>query len=203
MSVPGRDPRVDVYIAEARPFARPILRRLRTFVHRGCPGVSETLKWRMPTFEYHGILATMAAFRGHCSFGFWHPSMRPSAAEDPKAGEAMGQFGRIRTLADLPAAAVLMALVRRAARVNRDGTKAAPKPRHPRTHIPVPADLRAGLERAPRARASFEALAPGRRREYLEWIVAAKRPETRQRRIARALEQLASGRSLHWKYQRS
>jgi uncharacterized protein YdeI (YjbR/CyaY-like superfamily) len=128
--------------------------------------------------------------------------MRPSTAQDPKAGAAMGQFGRIRTLADLPAASTLLALVRRAARLNRDGTRPPPKPKHPKAHIPVPADFRAELARAPRARGGFDALTPGRRREYLEWIVAAKRAETRQRRIARTLEQLSAGRSLHWKYQR-
>jgi hypothetical protein len=37
-------PRVDAYIARSADFARPILKRLRRVVHRGCPAVTETLK---------------------------------------------------------------------------------------------------------------------------------------------------------------
>src|SRR5262245_55905360 len=38
-----KDPRVDAYVAKSAPFARPILRRLRTLVHRGCPEVVEEI----------------------------------------------------------------------------------------------------------------------------------------------------------------
>ncbi|MFZ5663436.1 MAG: YdeI/OmpD-associated family protein [Pseudomonadota bacterium] len=52
------------------------------------------------------------------------------------------------------------------------------------------------------AKAAFEAFAPSHRREYLEWILEAKRAETRARRIAQAIGQLAEGKSRHWKYER-
>src|SRR4051794_31523926 len=69
------DPRVDAYIAKSAEFARPVLERIRTDVHAACPGVEETLKWGMPTFLHKGILCMMAAFKAHCTFGFWHPMM--------------------------------------------------------------------------------------------------------------------------------
>ena len=67
----SRDPRIDAYIAKAAPFARPLLRHVRKLVHQGCPEVEETMKWSMPHFEYHGIMLGMAAFKEHCSIGFW------------------------------------------------------------------------------------------------------------------------------------
>ena len=74
-----RDERVDAYIGRAPDFARPILAHLRTLVHAACPGVSETIKWGFPHFEFNGILCSMAAFKTHCAFGFWHGAMLPVA----------------------------------------------------------------------------------------------------------------------------
>jgi len=123
----SRDPRVDAYIAVAPAFAQPILTRLRTLVHAGCSGVTETIKWGMPFFEHKGVLCSMAAFKSHCAFGFWHSAMRdavPGATSD-----AMGQFGRIARLSDLPGDAALKALVRQAAAINASGVKSA-RPRN-------------------------------------------------------------------------
>src|SRR5258708_3607310 len=66
-----KDARVDAYIANSGDFARPILNYLRRLVHAACPEVEETLKWRFPNFMYKGMLCSMAAFKEHCSFGFW------------------------------------------------------------------------------------------------------------------------------------
>lgn len=70
------DPRIDAYIARAANFARPILRHLREVVHTACPGVEETMKWSTPAFVSNGkILCGIAAFKQHCTFGFWHQGM--------------------------------------------------------------------------------------------------------------------------------
>src|SRR5436305_3595307 len=76
-----RDPRVDAYIERAPAFAQSVLRHLRELVHEACPDVVETIKWGMPSFGYHGILCGMAAFKEHCTFGFWHPLMRERSEE--------------------------------------------------------------------------------------------------------------------------
>lgn len=58
--MPARDPRVDAYIANSAEFAQPILVHLRDVVHRSCPQVEETLKWRMPTFMYRDLAVYIA-----------------------------------------------------------------------------------------------------------------------------------------------
>jgi len=55
------------------------------------------MKWSTPHFDYKGPLAGMAAFKAHCAFGFWKGSLIV-----PGSKEAMGQFGCITKLADLP-----------------------------------------------------------------------------------------------------
>jgi hypothetical protein len=118
-----RDARVDAYIAHAAYFARPILMHLRGVVHAGCPAVTETIKWGHPFFEYEGVLCSMAAFHAHCAFAFWHTAMR-AANERAKSAAAMGQFGRITRLSDLPKESSLKALVREAASSNKATAKA-------------------------------------------------------------------------------
>jgi hypothetical protein len=63
--------------------------------------------------------------------------------------------------------------------------------------------LSAALRRSAKAKAAFDGLSPSHRREYVEWIVEAKRPETRQRRIATAIEWIAEGKPRNWKYMRA
>lgn len=199
----AQDPRIDAYIAAAQPFARPILERLRRAVHAGCPDAEETVKWSMPFFMHGGrILANMAAFKQHCAFGFWHGR---DAAEQGRDAEAMGQFGRIEKPADLPAPAALKALVQAAvARMDADAT--APRPTKtraaPRPVLAMPADFDAALDQAPAARETYDNFAPSKRRDYLEWVLEARQPATRERRIAQSVAWLAEGKARHWKYQR-
>jgi uncharacterized protein YdeI (YjbR/CyaY-like superfamily) len=194
-----KDPRIDKYIEKSRAFARPILKHLRNVVHAGCPQVDETMKWSRPHFDYKGVMCGMAAFKEHCSFGFWKAKL--ILPDNSKEEEAMGHFGRIKSIADLPSEATLVKYVRTAAALNESGIKTPgqkqPKP-HPR--IAVPDYFQAVLDKNAKAKKAFEGFSPSHRREYLEWITEAKREETRQQRIKTALQWLAEGKPRNWKY---
>ena len=193
-----RDPRIDEYIEDAAPFAKPILRHIRKVVHAGCPSVEETMKWSMPHFEHKGILCGMAAFKAHCSLGFWKGSLLGMERD----GEAMGQFGRITSVRDLPSEKALIALVKRAAKLNEEGVavpkRATKKPAGP---VVVPSDLMDALRSNRRALGAFEAFSPSHRREYIEWIDEAKTEATRKKRIATTVEWVAEGKGRNWKYE--
>lgn len=197
----SRDRRVDTYIAKSAEFARPILAHLRDVVHAACPDVEETIRWGMPHFLHHGILCRMAAFKQHCAFGFWRRAqlVRDSA----RAAQALGHFGRITRPGDLPSRRTLVALVRRAARLNEAGVKSPSATKRTRRPAPrVPADLHAALVGNARARSTFAALPPSGRREYVEWLLEAKRAETRTRRLRQAVAWLAAGKPRNWRYAR-
>jgi uncharacterized protein YdeI (YjbR/CyaY-like superfamily) len=200
------DPRIDAYIARSAVFARPVLRHLRTLVHRACPGADETIKWAFPHFEYHGILCAMAAFQRHCAFGFWKGRLLKDASGAlDSSGEAMGHLGKITGLDDLPSDAALIKLIRQAARLNEQGVSAArtPRKRSPAKPPAVPAALRDALRKKSAAAETFRSLSPSHRKEYVEWITEAKRPETKEKRIATAIQWLSLGKNLNWKYERS
>ncbi|HVM22125.1 MAG TPA: YdeI/OmpD-associated family protein [Sphingomicrobium sp.] len=193
----NRDPRIDAYIERAQPFARPILEKVRERVHAIVPEIEETLKWSMPSFILDGkILIAMAAFNAHASVNFW----RGEELGVERKGDAMGQFGRLASVSDLPAD--FDELIRRAAELSRSKpaprkAKDAPKPT-PEMHP----DFAAALDRAPKARATLEAFPPSARRDYLEWISEAKQDATREKRIATAVEWLSEGKRRNWKYEK-
>jgi len=109
--MPKRDPRVTAYIQERAPFARPILRELRKRIHAGAGALEETIKWGMPSFVVDGkLVCGFAGFKAHCALWFW----KGEQVVGRKPEEAMGQFGRITALSDLPTAAELKRLVGRA-----------------------------------------------------------------------------------------
>lgn len=197
-----RDPRIDAYIARSAEFARPILEHLRGTVHEACPQVEETMKWSMPHFMYEGMLCGMASFKAHCTFGFWKGAL--VLGEDGRAEkDAMGQFGRIERISDLPPKRTLVALIRRAMQLNDEGVRSPARARKPKPPAEVPDDLSAALARNRKARATFEGFSASQRREYVEWIAGAKREETRARRLATTLEWLAEGKPMNWKYQKA
>ena len=196
-----RDPRIDAYIARQADFARPILEQLREAVHRACPEAVETLKWSMPHFTYKGqLLAGMAAFKAHATFGFWRGKEVTGGTH--KERDAMGSFGRITSSADLPDDDTLDALIRKAAALTDSGAKPVRKAKTaPKPPPEMPDDLRSALDSSPAARATFDAFPPSCRREYVQWVVEAKRPETRSKRIAQAVEWMAEGKRRNWKYE--
>jgi hypothetical protein len=193
-----RDPRVDDYIENAAEFARPILKEIRARVHQGCPDVVETIKWRSVSFEHEGMLCGMASFKGHCAFGFWKHDL--VVGGDPKAREAMGSFGRITKLADLPSKAAFTAFMRKAVKLNDEGVKNE-RPKHPKKKVVMHPELAAALTKSKKAKKTFDAFPPSKQREYMEWIADAKQDATRGRRLAQAIEWMAEGKARNWKYE--
>ena len=200
--MPTLDPRVDAYIERAAPFAQDILRHWRATVHAHCPDVVETIKWSFPNFTYRDkILTGMAAFKAHCSIGFWHGAA--AVGTDHAKGGAMGDFGRLTSLKDLPSKTEQKAILLRAMRLIEDGVKARPaKPASaPRPPPSMPDDLAAALRANDAAARTFESFPPSQRREYIDWIVEAKKAETREKRLAQAVEWMAEGKRRNWKYE--
>jgi len=195
-----RDPRVDEYIARSAEFAKPILRRVRQVVHSQCPEASETIKWGFPHFDYkEKIFCSMAAFKAHCAFGFW---LGPLLQIDAKTEKAMGQFGRITSLEDLPDDKTFAKLIQSAMKLQDSGAKvpARAKPKGEREPLEVPAALAAALKKNKAARTVFDGFSYSNRKDYIEWINEAKTEPTREKRLAQTIEWLAEGKVRNWKY---
>jgi len=201
--MPKRDSRVDAYIAKSADFAKPILVHFRAIVDEACPEAAETIKWSTPSWDYAAaMLCSMAAFKQHCSFGFWKANLLTLNGKPLGIG-AEGQLSRITSVKDLPSRSTLIRLVKQAAKLNADGVTESVmsgRSRVPREAPPVPTDLERALAGNRKARDVFEAFPPSHQREYVEWITEARREETRAQRVATTLEWLSEGKSRNWKY---
>lgn len=201
--MPETDPRVDVYIDKAAPFAKPILTKLRKLIHQACPDVVETIKWGFPNYEAYGsMLCNMAAFKEHCSFGFWKASLLKDAEDILHLADkhAMGHFDRLLSVKDLPADKILIAYLKEAAELNKNNIKVQKPKSVPKKELPLPKALAAALKKNKKASAIFEAFSPSHRREYIEWISEAKTEETQNKRLVTTIEWLEAGKSRNWKY---
>ena len=203
--MPKTDKRIDAYIAKAAPFAKPILKHLRSLVHEACPGAEETVKWSFPHFVYNNeILCSMASFKEHCAFTFWKASLM----KDPKGlltvmnKTAMGHFGRITSLDDLPSDKTLIAYLKEAAKLNEEGIKVERKAAAPRKDLEIPAYFTSALSKNKKALKTFETFSPSNRKDYVEWVTEAKTDATRDKRLETAIEWMAEGKTRHWKYQK-
>lgn len=198
-----KNPAVDLYIANAAAFAQPILRHLRAQVHAACPDAIEKIKWGMPYFDWQGTLCGMAAFKQHCAFHFWKHALLAEEGLLKADDSAMGQFGRIAALADLPDDAALQRMIRRAAALNAGGRKAPSRPRGENKPPPeIPSQLGAALRKHKAARETFNHFSPSQQREYTDWVAEARTDATRERRVETAIEWLGQGKPRNWKYLR-
>jgi len=200
-----KDPRVDAYIAKSADFAKPILIHLRDLIHETCPSVEETIKWNFPHFTYKGpadrnarVLCMMASFKQHCAFGFWYSD---NSSPNQQAAPAMGQYGRITSLADLPKDKILVKQIKDAIRKRDAGIvpRTAARPAEAKD-LEVPDYLTAALQKNKKALATFKKFSYSNKKEYVEWVTEAKTDATRNNRLDTAIEWMSEGKVRNWKY---
>jgi uncharacterized protein YdeI (YjbR/CyaY-like superfamily) len=200
------DPRIDLYIAKAPPYALPILEYVRDCVHEALPDVVETMKWQMPFFCHTNgkIVVYIAAFKQHIRFGIWNAeaaaSLREAAGHDKNA---TGSTVLVRTLKELPTKKKMIASFRQAWKDAGEGKTIMRRRDNqtPKPPLEVPADLAAALKKSKPAQAVFDKFSPSCKREYVQWITEAKQDATRQRRLIQAIAWIAEGKQRNWKYQ--
>ena len=200
--MPTTDPFVDAYIDKAQDFAKPILKHIRELVHEACPDVIEKKKWNFPHFDYKGMLCSMASFKEHCAFNFWKQSLLDASAF-PAEKTAMGSFGRITSIKDLPDDKTMKKLIADARRLNDEGVKVAkPKQTGKKKELVVPEILISALETNSHAAETFNKFPYSCKKEYVEWITEAKTDATRDKRLATTIEWLTTGKRRNWKYEK-
>jgi uncharacterized protein YdeI (YjbR/CyaY-like superfamily) len=193
------------YINKSAAFAQPILNHLRALVHKTCPLVEEKIKWGFPHFDYKGeMMCSMAAFKQHASFGFWKATIMkdPILQAMAQSEVAMGHIGRITSLNDLPEDKLLMAWIKEAMELNEKGIKLPAKPKSTEKKVLIVPDyFIAALQNNQQALMVFESSSYSHKKEYVEWITEAKTDITRQKRIAIAIEMIATGKGRNHQYE--
>ena len=191
----------DEYIANAASYSKPILKEIRSIVLEVCPECEEKIKWLFPHFIYKGNLCSMAAFKEHCAFTFTKGELMadPDNILEQVGKTAMGQFGKITSLKDLPPKRTFKKYIKEAMRLNEEGIKKPKKPSKA-TDYTIHTTFKKALLANKSANAFFKTLSPSNKKDYAEWITEAKTEKTRTRRINTAIEWLAEEKPRNWKY---
>ncbi|HVM87356.1 MAG TPA: DUF1801 domain-containing protein [Puia sp.] len=196
-----KDARIDAYIAKSADFAKPILTHLRELVHKTCPDAEETMKWSFPHFDYKGIMCSMAAFKRHCAFGFWKTALMKDAQKMlDNRNQAMGSLGRISSLKDLPSDKVITGYIKEAMKLNKDEVKVAKPKSVEKKLLATPKYFIDAIRKNKKSLTTFENFSYTNKKDYIEWVTEAKTAETRNKRLAQAVEWMAEGKVRNWKY---
>lgn len=180
---------------------RPLLERLRALLNE-CE-VEETVKWGQPCYTHEGKnVAGIGAFKEFVSVWFFQGALLRDEhgvlvnAQEGKT-KAMRQW-RFQSV-DAIDEPLLRAYVEEAVENQRQGREIKAKRNKP---VEVPDELATALAERRDAGARFDALTPGRRREYADYIADAKREETRLKRIEKVMPMILAGHGLNDKYKK-
>lgn len=196
--------KINAYILNAKPFAKPILEHIRNLVHAACPQVEEKIKWGFPHFDYKGqMMCSMAGFKQHCAFVFWKASLiDPALDKMAKSESAMGHLGRITDLNKLPSDKTIMRWIKKAMQLNDAGIKISKsKPSEKKkSELIIPDDLFSALNKNKHAIKAFSKFSYSQKNEYIQWVEEAKTEATRNKRIETTVIWVSEGKIRNWKY---
>ena len=114
---------IDEYIAAFPPEVQEILETIRRIVSGAAPDARETISYRMPAFQLHGILLYFAAFQKHIGL---YPPIRGDAELEAAVAPYAGEKGNLRFPLDRPIPYDLIERIARL-RVRQNLAKAAGK----------------------------------------------------------------------------
>jgi len=185
------NPKVDAYIRRSTKWPEEI-ERLRPIL-LSC-GLSEDIKWGKPCYSSAGTnIVIVQEMKEFLALMFFKGALLSDSAgvleeQGPNSRSALRiRFTSIDDVARL--ADVVTAYVKEAIELEDLGERVAPRP-----ELVLVEELQQRLGRDPALKAAFEALTPGRQREYNLYFSDAKQAATRHTRIDRFAKKILDGK---------
>jgi uncharacterized protein YdeI (YjbR/CyaY-like superfamily) len=191
--------KISAYIEKASGEQKEILNRLRVFLLQEEFEITEDWKWNAPNFNCNGMICWLASFKNHVGVNFFKGSLIEDLHNmyDEACMDKGNRQIKFRSLEDVDETKLKHYLYE-AIKLNKEGTKVQAK----KIDTEIPEDLAHAFASHPKAKAFFDTLAAGYRRDYIEWITTAKQEKTRLKRLNTTIEWLSEGKKKNWKYER-
>jgi uncharacterized protein YdeI (YjbR/CyaY-like superfamily) len=177
---------IDEGIASAEPFAQAICKKLRAIIFKAEPGIIEDWKWG-PNYYKNGMVCGFWYFKKHCSIVFYQGALlkdkKKVLLENP--GNVHNRHIKFTDVKQIDEK-LLIEYITEAVMNNEKGLKITES--KDKTVI-IPADLKKLLVKN-KCLKNFEAMSYSSRKEYVQWIEAAKQEETRKKRIDHAVKKI-------------
>lgn len=187
------NPKVDAYIARSATWPAEMT-ELRS-VLLGC-GLDEELKWGKPCYVHEGSnIAIVQEMKGFLALMFFKGALLPDAAgvlEDQGPNSRSARRMRFTSVDDVGRlAGAVTECVQEAIAAEEAGLDVGPPP-----ELVLAEELQQRLDGDPALKAAFEALTPGRRREYNLHVSDAKQASTRAARVEKHVPKILAGKGL-------
>lgn len=177
---------IDDYIASAPEFARQICIRLRELIHRADPDIKEEWKWG-PNFQKQGMICGFGYFKNHVTLTFFRGDLLKDA-KGILTGESNIHNRSIKFKStDDVNDKVILSYIKEAVKID---SKKLPDGKY--KTVEIPDDFKKLLKKR-NLLEKFEAANYTNRKEFINWILSAKKEETRLRRIEKAIVKISKG----------
>jgi len=188
---------IERYIYRSPECAQSLLIQLREILLNHSE-IVEDWKWNAPNFACEGMICWIAAFKNHVGINFFKGALIDDIHgffendNDPEKGNRIIRFSFDAKIDKNK----LDHYILQAIQLNQNKVKVLLK----KKNVETPQFLLDILISNPKAKKVFDAFPPSHKKEYIEWIVEAKRETTKEKRIATMIEWLEEGKSRNWKY---
>lgn len=196
---PEASSNIDNYLKEVANNQRPMLELIRKTINTADERLLEDWKWSAPCFSFNGLICWFVAFKNHVGLNFFKGSLIKDtyevfdeAKEDGKGNRMM----KFQTLKEINTAAI-QDYVQQAIILNEQNIKVEVKKK---AELEMPTYFTDALDKNEAAKSVFEKFTEAQKRDYIEWLVDAKREATRDKRLTQAIEWIAEGKVRNWKY---
>ena len=188
---------VDDYVKGSESWQAELV-RLREILN--ATPLKEEVKWGAPCYTYDGKnVVGIGAFKSYVGLWFHQGAL----LKDDKKVLINAQEGKTKALRQWRMSSakdikpsIIKAYVKEAIQLVKDGKQIGPA----KKKLVVPPELAKALGKNKALQKKFDALTPGKQRDYAEHIASAKRDETKQTRLEKILPMIKAGVGLHDKY---
>ncbi len=185
----GKIDSIDDYIVDQPAKVRPLLQGIREIIRRAAPNAIEKISWRMPTFWQGENIVHFAAFKNHIGV---YPGGEAVGVFAKRLADYKTSKGAIQFPLDQPMDYPLIAdIVRWRVEQAKSGVSTYAEPTA-RERYPMPDFISSALEQS-KLWERYRARPPYQQNDYIGWITRGKREDTRQKRLAKMLEELQAG----------
>ncbi len=165
--------------------------------------MTETIKWGVPVYTFEGNnIVGIGAFKSYVGLWFFQGALLNDKkkklinAQDGKT-KALRQW-RFNSVKEIEAESKTIKQYFEEAILNqKQGKEIKPERKKP---LKIPKELNDFFKKDKKVKVSFNSLSSSKQREYAEYIIEAKRDETKQKRLLKIVPLILKGKGLNDKY---
>ncbi|MFM7015302.1 MAG: DUF1801 domain-containing protein [Bacteroidota bacterium] len=184
---PNAEALITDYINALPPFSKEICVTLRAIILATDKSIVEDWKWG-PNYYCHGMVCGFGAFQKHVSFVFFQGALLKDEKKllIANPGNIHNRHLRFTNCKEIKPS-IIKSFLKEAIRNNQEGKLVTNDDKT----IEIPTDLRMYLSKNKKLK-NFESLTYYKRKEMINWLMAAKREETKLKRLDKIIEMVTN-----------